>query len=131
MPIKYSTVCNHPGCNAIAISDSRYCNLHIIDNKELIRKNFDLLKKKSSQREIDFYNSVGWKNCSIQYRKNNTLCKHCYDKGIISISQMVHHNPPLLLLLEKGLNPFSDKCLVSLCNNCHLEELRKKRIKKY
>jgi len=48
------------------------------------------------------------------------------EQGRVVPVQMVHHNPSVEVLLASGMSPYDDQYLESLCNRCHLAELRGK-----
>lgn len=86
---------------------------------------FSSLTKTPEQRK--FYQGRKWTNTSKRHRRNNPLCETCEDKGLIRKAQLVHHDPDFNYLTQNGLNPYDEKYLHSSCDDCHLEELRKKR----
>jgi 5-methylcytosine-specific restriction protein A len=88
---------------------------------------FDALDRRKTDESRSFYASRRWTEASRRHRQTEPLCRRCRAAGKIVPAQMVHHNPPVEHLLSQGLSPYDDRYLESLCNNCHLEELRKKK----
>jgi 5-methylcytosine-specific restriction endonuclease McrA len=96
--------------------------------KEIIKENFSKLDYKKTPEQKAFYSSHKWHTTSLAHRKIEPLCRRCKAKGLIVPAQMVHHAPPVEVLLQEGKSPFDHQYLESLCNNCHLAELRKKKL---
>lgn len=119
-------MCNYPGCKEL-IKDFGYCAKHQKNHVNEKRKYFHILDQNKTEIAKKFYSSSRWTKTSLRYRMNNPLCKRCKAKGFAKIGDLVHHNPDLNFLLGKGLNPFDDKFLETICNDHHLEELRKKK----
>ena len=85
--------------------------------------------KKKTPEMIIFYSSSLWAKVSKRHKKNNPLCVPCQEKGMTTKVDITHHDPDLRYLIENNLDPYDDKYLVSICEKCHMEELRKKRKK--
>ena len=121
--------CLFPNCPELV--SSGYCQLHkqrrIESNKRENRTRFNELDRKKDSRTIKFYNSAAWRKVSRLYRKKHPLCERCQERGKIVASDLVHHQPELLTLWNNKLNPLSWRYLQALCNDCHLEDLRKKK----
>ena len=118
--------CKQPGCPNLV--KSGYCEKHVKYKPENPkRKGFEKLDKKKSLKEIRFYRSSKWTKTSVVHRVHEPLCRRCRERGVIKAAEMVHHCPDLKTLWELHKNPYDHKYLVSLCNRCHLEDLRKKR----
>jgi len=83
------------------------------------------VRKTPEQRR--FYSSAAWTEASRRHRRAEPLCRRCLAAGRVVAGELVHHNPPLDKLLLLGLNPLSDEYLETLCNRCHMGELRAKR----
>jgi 5-methylcytosine-specific restriction endonuclease McrA len=117
------SICSHPGCNVLLDAPGR-CEKH---QRIQIRSNFDYLDRKKSDEDIKFYSSAAWQKVSRAHREVEPLCRSCRDRGLVVAAQMVHHEPDRKELIKRGESPLDDRFLVSLCNNCHLVELRKKK----
>jgi 5-methylcytosine-specific restriction protein A len=129
MPKRMLRICARPGCNAL--SENRYCPIHApaaeAEHKARRREAFDRLTDKRTLEQHAFYQSEAWHEASRRHRRAEPLCRRCHSRGIIRQAEMVHHDPDLSQLMARGLNPLDDMYLVSLCNRCHLEDLRKKK----
>ena len=125
MPNRPLKPCLKMGCNNL--TKSGYCDAHSHIQKQRIKEAFGLLDRKKTPESKAFYASRRWIKCSIEYRRIEPLCRRCKAKGIIKAAQMVHHNPEVKTLLEQGLRPYDHQYLESLCNDCHLGELRARR----
>lgn len=90
---------------------------------------FAELDKKKTAEQKKFYSSGAWTRTSLKHRKKKPLCRRCLEKGSRVKVDLVHHNPAYEELIAKGLNPFAEEYLESLCFNCHQAELRAKRKK--
>jgi 5-methylcytosine-specific restriction protein A len=123
--------CKIPGCPNLVRSG--YCDIHKeFDTVYITNRNaFNKLDKKKTKESIAFYNSRAWKKVSINYRKLHPICEQCEKKNIIIKAQLVHHKKKLQDIWKDKQNPLSYKYLESLCNNCHLAELRTYRKHKY
>jgi len=126
LPNRPLTPCKKQGCPNL-VDNHGYCSAHAHIAKEIIREGFAVLDRKKTPERRAFYSSKRWVNTSIEHRRREPLCRRCKANGRIVAAQMVHHNPPVEDLLRDGLSPFDHQYLESLCNDCHLGELRKKR----
>ena len=122
MPRRPKTICRKNGCYSL-INSPGYCDIHQDESSP-----FKSLDSKKTVETKKFYSSWKWTKTSRQHRIKYPLCEQCQTDGKTHAAEMVHHEPPLEVLLKKGLNPLSEKYLHSLCNSCHLGELRDKRI---
>lgn len=120
------SICKSPGCTELLPAPG-YCAKHQHKAKP-DRYHFDRLDQKKEDWKRKFYATYAWQQKSIQYRLSHPFCERCYEAGWRDVvSQLVHHDPPLEELIRLGLDPFDDRYLEAICNNCHLEELRKKK----
>lgn len=122
------TICKRHGCTEL-VDGFGYCDKHLGDNKKASESLRGLDAKKTPEQKR-FYSSNAWTQASLRHRQGEPMCRRCYDKGLRVIGTLVHHNPPLDELVRRGLNPTDDEYLETLCDHCHLEELRNKRIYK-
>ena len=114
-------VCRKLGCNAL-VEIPGHCDDH---QKETT--SFATLDSRKTVLTKKFYSSWKWTKTSRRFRTDNPLCEECKEKGIVQSAEMVHHEPPLEVLLEKGMNAYDSQYLHSLCDNCHLGHLREKK----
>lgn len=123
MSMRSKTICRRMGCNTL-VATPGYCSEH---HKE--RGSFKQLDEAKDPRTEKFYHGYRWRVTSENFREmpEHALCEECHEKGLIIAVQMVHHEPELTELWKRGLNPYDHKYLHSLCNNCHLAELRGKK----
>lgn len=115
MPLRCLTQCKSIGCREL--TRLTYCpeHIHIIDDMKAERnKQYD---NNRDNKYTEFYHSGAWgKVRAIVLTRDHGLCVHCYNKGIITTADMVHHIQPVRanwLLRLVLIN------LVSLCNSCH------------
>lgn len=123
MPKRAKTICPSVGCNNL-VDTPGYCDKHKEETNP-----FRALDKKKTPEMKKFYSSGSWTKTSKNHRKKFPLCGRCLERGKTKSAEMVHHEPPLEELLRKGLNPHNEEYLNSLCDNCHLEDLREKKTK--
>jgi 5-methylcytosine-specific restriction enzyme A len=121
MPKRAKKQCRKPGCAALV--SSGYCDKHRTERHNTLR---DLDRKKTPE-QVRFYTGWRWRMVSVRFRRENPLCDRCRERGTIQPAELVHHNPPYDELINRGLNPYSYDYLQSLCNRCHMEDLRAKR----
>jgi 5-methylcytosine-specific restriction protein A len=117
-------ICRKPGCTALV--KSGYCPAHAHVIEEQKRESFEKLDAKKTPEQKKFYSSSRWTECSRQHRVNEPLCRRCKAKGIVKAGDLTHHNPPREELIAKGLSPFDDRYLETLCHDCHQAELSAK-----
>jgi len=131
MPNRPLIPCRKGGCSNLVPYGTGYCPTHTHIAKEIIRENFSVLDRKKTPEQKAFYSSKKWVETSLKHRQLEPLCRRCKAKGHIVAAQMVHHNPPVEVLLKENKSPFDHQYLESLCNDCHLGELRLKKITPY
>jgi len=129
MPDRPLTPCRRPGCPAL-LAKPGYCPEHQPAAEER-RLPFIALDEAKTSESIKFYASRRWTEVSRRHRRAEPLCRRCRARGLAVAAQMVHHNPPVEELRARGLSPYDDAYLESLCNRCHLDELRAKRGRSY
>jgi len=122
MPTKALRPCARIGCPEL-VSGGMYCAKH----KASHAPGFRALDNNKTDEQRKFYSSRKWTETSKSHRQLEPLCLRCKAAGRIVPAQMVHHNPPVEELIAQGLSPYDHLYLESLCNRCHLEELRQKR----
>ena len=122
MPIL--TPCRIPGCSYLVKRQERYCQKHTRIDEPSFRKRLD---DKKTQEQKSFYSGAKWTETSKRHRINEPLCRQCKQRGVIVPGNLVHHEPDRETLIARGDSPYDDRFLVTLCNNCHLAELRAKR----
>jgi len=123
---RLKSICKKTGCNNL-IDSPGYCKEHKHIEKQNKREAWDAVKARQSPEQKAFYNSHLWHRASRRHRKKEPLCRRCKKNGNIIIGVLVHHNPPLEELQAKGLNPYLDNYLETLCFKCHNKELRRKK----
>lgn len=117
-------ICKKQGCNNL-LTHRGYCQEHRHIEAELKRDAWEIIKARQAPEERAFYNTEAWHRTSRTHRKKEPLCRRCKQHDIITIGQMVHHNPTLRSLIEQGLNPYNDEYLETLCYICYNRELKK------
>ena len=124
MPARALSPCKQPGCPAL-VEKPGYCPDHAPAKPD--RSGFKTLDRKKTDEQRKFYSGRRWTAVSIAHRKREPLCRRCKEKGVVVPGTLVHHNPELQTLLDRGWNPYASQFLETLCDNCHLAELRAKR----
>lgn len=122
MPSRPLRQCAQPGCSVLLAAGDR-CQAHA---KPVTRDRFKQLDERKTPEQRDFYNRQLWKTTTKQHRINEPLCRKCREGGKVVPATLVHHDPDLSVLLSRGLNPYDDQYLVSLCLSCHQAELSAK-----
>jgi 5-methylcytosine-specific restriction protein A len=122
-------ICGKPGCNTL--SEGRYCDKHAAgaaaDQRSQQRQAFDALESHKTDAERRFYASRAWSDARARHRANEPLCRRCRSAGLVVAGALVHHSPPLAVLLSQGHSGLESEHLETLCSSCHLAELRQKR----
>lgn len=125
MPNRSLSPCKRPGCPNL-VRGRGYCPEHQNDQKVITRDRFKRLDERKTNDQKRFYSSEAWTNASRRHRDIEPLCRRCKTEGQIVPADLVHHNPSLQDLLNRGLNPLDDRYLESLCLRCHQKELKGK-----
>lgn len=113
-------------CPAL-LDEPGYCAKHAIDIKTNTRAAFKSLDDRKTLEYKRFYSSAAWTVASKRHRTIEPLCRSCRANDKIVAGTMVHHTPEYTVLIERGFNPLDDQYLSTLCDECHLAELRAKR----
>jgi len=120
MPKRAMTICRKPGCNEL-VPTPGYCSKHKNETP------FRSLENRKSDEDRRFYNSYRWQKTSREHRRRYPLCSRCSSRGYVVPVQLVHHDPDRKELIRLGISPYDHDYLHSLCNRCHMEDLRAKR----
>ena len=117
------SICRIVGCGTL-IPSPGYCTIHQKEYKD----RFKDLPKAAGSRE--FYSSVRWTKASKSYRSRYPLCADHQSRGMVVKGDLVDHVVERGALEAKGLSPFSDAYLQTLCHSCHNKKLRLRGAKK-
>jgi hypothetical protein len=117
-------ICKKPGCTALV--KSGYCEKHSFILNENKRESFDNLDSKKSDRAIQFYRSAAWTQKSKEHRASEPLCRKCKEIGIVTVGELVHHEPDLEYLFDNNLDPLDDQYLETICIPHHQKILKSK-----
>ncbi|HOG56607.1 MAG TPA: HNH endonuclease signature motif containing protein [Bacteroidales bacterium] len=71
------------------------------------------------RKSAPFYHSHRWTIESRLFRKENPLCKICYEKGIIRRGQVTDHIIPRIICTD----PWDKSNWQTLCRQCDKEKL--------
>lgn len=105
MPRKPKHPCGYPGCPKL--TDERYCEEHaVVMNKQYERYARNPETKKRYGR--------AWKRIRDRYALQHPFCEICYEKGVLVMTEEVHHKIPLS---EGGTHDRDN--LIALCKSCH------------
>lgn len=116
-------ICNKINCGKL-LDKRGYCDKHAYIKDEIARKSWAIIKDKQDDKERLFYNNSLWHRRSKEHRAMYPLCEQCKKEKRITAGTLVHHNPDLRTLWEKGLNPYIDDFLETLCFACHNRKLK-------
>ena len=105
MPYMCKRPCSYPGCPRL--TNGRYCEEH---QKEMNRDYEKRLRDPDTKKRY----GRSWERIRKQYVSLHPFCEECYERGIITPVEHVHHKIPLT---EGGTNDFDN--LESLCKSCH------------
>ena len=105
MPKKPKQPCSYPGCPKL--SDGRYCEEH----RKIVEREYEHYGRKYKKSER--YGNV-WSKVRDRYIKAHPLCEICFENGVISPTEIVHHIRPLD---EGGTHDANN--LMSVCRQCH------------
>ncbi len=105
MPRKPKQPCAYPGCPKL--SDERYCEEH----RKLVARQYeqysrDPVNKKKYGR--------AWKRIRDSYVQAHPFCERCFERGILTPVDEVHHIVPI----SRG-GTHARNNLMSLCRSCH------------
>lgn len=107
--------CLEVGCPRYATGRGR-CDEH----RRAKERDRSRARREDARERNRFYARKHWLIVARHKKFENPICEHC-DR---ELSTEVHHDPPLKLLLARGLNPYADEFLVSLCHACHAKQTR-------
>ena len=115
--------CRRIGC-PVLLNAPGWCIAHArIATPSPFRK----LDERKTDVQRKFYGSQAWRVASERHRIREPLCRQCRARGRVVVGTLAHHNPSYEKLVARGLNPLDDQYLETLCESCHLAELRAKR----
>src|SRR3954447_22325472 len=102
-------LCSSPRCpNPVRLGSSR-CDEHARSyERERSRARRDTSHK-------SFYDTKRWRLTARHVKFLHPMCEHCGK----ALSQEVHHDPPLRVLLATGHDPYDPAVLTALCTPCH------------
>lgn len=102
-------LCLDPECPNPARPGSNKCDEHARSyERERSRARRDTSHK-------SFYDTKRWRLTARRKKFDNPICEDCGE----ALSEEVHHDPPLGVLLAEGRNPYDQAVLVALCKPCH------------
>ena len=73
----------------------------------------------ATHSEQRVYHSGKWQRKSRAVRAVHPWCEHCGHERDEGARLSVHHDPPLRVILERGLDPYAQAWLTVLCHHCH------------
>lgn len=105
MPMKPKHPCGYPGCPNL--TDRQYCPDHeAMMNKRYEKYDRDPTVKKRYGRS--------WMKIRKYYVQLHPFCEECMKRGVLTMTQEVHHIVPLS---EGGTHDMDN--LIALCKSCH------------
>jgi hypothetical protein len=78
----------------------------------------DRSRDRRAESHKAFYDTRRWRLAARHKKNLNPICEHCDH----ALSQEVHHDPPLRVLLAAKRNPYDPAVLVAPCKPCHSVE---------
>jgi 5-methylcytosine-specific restriction protein A len=75
----------------------------------------DTINKKEYQK---IYNTPRWKKLRRLKLQNNPICEKCWERGIVTPTEEIHHIVPFIQDIEMA---FDYDNLIALCVECHKE----------
>ncbi len=116
------SICRSVGCGAL-IARPGYCEIHTVEYQDRFK---DLPKAPGSR---EFYGSNRWRLTAIAYRRRNPLCADHKARDMIVKGDLVDHIIERATLIVRGLDPFNEIYLQTLCHSCHNKKLRLRGVK--
>lgn len=105
MPRKPKRPCRYPGCPNL--TEERYCPQH----RHEINSNYEKYgRDKAAKKRY----GRAWKRIRDKYAAEHPFCELCFERGIIVLTEEIHHKKPLS---EGGTHDRSN--LIALCKSCH------------
>jgi 5-methylcytosine-specific restriction endonuclease McrA len=101
-------LCAQPRCPNPATAKGR-CDAH----RKALERDRSRARRDTSHKS--FYDTKKWRLAARHKKFLNPICERCDE----ALSQEVHHDPPLKVLLATGRNPYDPAVLVALCKPCH------------
>lgn len=105
MPRRSKRPCSYPGCPNL--TEGRYCEEH----SKLMNSRYEKYQRASGTKQR--YGRA-WKRIRDRYVSVHPFCEVCYDRGMLVLTEEVHHQIPLS---EGGTHDNSN--LIALCKSCH------------
>lgn len=62
-----------------------------------------------------FYNSTAWRKLRNRFIRNNPVCVHCEQQGVVTPASVADHITPI----TQGGEPLCESNLQPLCATCH------------
>lgn len=105
MPSYPKHPCAYPGCPEL--TDKKYCEKHAkLEGQRYERYERDPDTKRKYGR--------AWKRIRDKYVQTHPFCEECFEKGILTPTEEVHHKLPL----SRG-GTHAQENLMALCKSCH------------
>lgn len=105
MPKMPKRPCGFPGCPNL--TDGRFCEEHAKqENRRYERYQRDPATKRRYGR--------AWQRIRDRYAAAHPFCEECYKKGVLTLTEEIHHIVPLV---HDGTH--ADDNLMALCKPCH------------
>jgi len=117
MPYRAPSVCQYPGCKALASLGRIYCHSHITRTEALRAERQSALNRTADRKHSSkLYNGKAWQSMRESQLRREPLCRACNDIGRITIATDVDHITPH----RNNAKLFFDRSnLQSLCKACH------------
>ncbi len=105
VPRKPKRPCSFPSCPKL--TDGRFCEEHK-------RKENKRYEKYDRNPEVKKRYGKAWRRVRSRYVKTHPFCEMCFEEGVLTPVEEVHHKIPLS---EGGTHGIDN--LISLCKSCH------------
>lgn len=105
MPNKPMRPCSYPGCPKL--TEGRFCEEHA----KLEAKRYE---KYDRSPTVHRRYGRAWKRIRDRFISTHPLCQKCYEHGVLTKAEEVHH----ILPLSQG-GTHAEENLMALCKSCH------------
>lgn len=117
MPKRAPSVCQYPGCKALAFNGRFYCPAHITRTQALQAERQAAFNRTPDRKHSSkLYNGKAWQAMRASQLRREPLCRTCSAAGRITVATEVDHITPH----RNNAKLFFDRLnLQALCKSCH------------
>lgn len=110
-------ICAAPGCDEYAKDGAARCEEHLAEAANARRAAGVAAKARAEAAAANaLYGTARWKSARLQFLRDNPLCVHCLEVGLLETATDVDHIEP-----HKGdrVKFFDRENWQALCHSCH------------